>query len=161
LFARGNPALVKPYAKDFIAALDDENEVIKTNATYILGHIGKEDAELVKEIIPRLIESLKNDPILKENAAYALALIGINNPDLIKDAIPLLLGLLRDSREEVRATSACALGATCNPEALKSLKDLIDDGSLVNVYHPEGRVFVATTVSEMARQAAAKERKRK
>lgn len=159
LFARGNPGTVLPYAEDFIRALKDENEVVRTNAIYILGHIGKEDVELVRGVIPELIGFLRGDAMLKENAAYALALIGIKNPGLIKEAIPTLLELLRDSREEIRATSACALGASCNPEALKSLRELLSDHSLVNIYHPEGRVFVATTVSEMARQAAEKARK--
>jgi HEAT repeat protein len=93
---------------------------------------------------------------VEENAAHALALIGTKDPEMIKDAVPRLLELLRSSREEIRATSACALGATCHPDAIKSIKDLLSDCSLVNIYHPKGKVFTATTVSEVAKEAVKK-----
>jgi HEAT repeat protein len=66
------------------------------------------------------------------------------------------MDLLKSPREEVRATSVCALGAMCNPEAMKSLEDLLSDCSLVNIYHPKRKIFTATTVSDLAKQVVEK-----
>jgi HEAT repeat protein len=121
-----------------------------------LGFIGAQAPEKVREVIPRLIGFLDSDPMLRENAAYALALIGTKDRQAIEDAVPKLLERIKDSREDVRAASACALGATCNPNALKSLRELLKDSSVINILHPEGKVLMASSVSKVAEKSIKK-----
>ncbi|MBU2560403.1 HEAT repeat domain-containing protein, partial [archaeon] len=152
LLAKGNPILVEDYASDFITALDDENSVVKANVSYVLGFIGAKDPDKVKIVIPKLIELLGSEPMLKENAAYALALIGTKDPEAIDDAVPELLKMVTDQRDEIRAASACALGVSCNPQAAKPLKKLLEDSAIINLLNPEAGTLTASTVSDVAKK---------
>jgi len=160
LLAKGNVALVKDSVQVFKDALQEDNEVVQTNSAYILGLIGNQEPELVKDMIPRLIELLNSSPGVEENAAYALAQIGVREPELIAPAVPRLMEMMKDAREDVRASSACALGATCNPEVIKCLGDLMEDPAVVNVYFPEARVFRAATVSDLVKETQKKTKKK-
>lgn len=130
--------------------------MVKANSAYVLGFIGYREPEKVRSVVPKLIGFLDSDTMLKENAAYALALIGTKDPKAIEGALPKLLEMIKDSREEVRAASACALGATCNPNALKSLGELLKDSSVINILHPEGKVLTTSTVSKVAEKSIKK-----
>jgi HEAT repeat protein len=154
LLAKGNPDLVMDSAQVFKDALGEDNEVVQTNSAYILGIIGNREPDLVRDVVPELIELLDSSPGVQENAAYALAQIGVREPELIAPAVPRLMEMIKDARDDVRASSACALGATCNPEVMKCLGDLMEDPAVVNVYFPEANVFRAATVSDLVKEAS-------
>ncbi len=132
-----------------VAALADENEMVRLDAAYALGAIG-EDAvpTLIEKLrdksddtrrhatfalgaagasaVPALIEALDDENSqVRSSAAYALGDIG----ESAQDAVPALTQALHHESEWVRRHAAEALGAIGQPteETISGLTDLLRD----------------------------------
>lgn len=89
---------------ELVAALEDAYEPVRRNAIYALGAIGKPAVEPLTEVLNAEKEAFDMEPILHIcDAAHGLGAIG-------EPAVPALITALADSRENVRASAAYALG---------------------------------------------------
>ena len=84
-----------------IAALGDENEDVRQQATRVLRHVGRSGQRAIRPLLERLTD---NNVSVRLGAAQALARVA-SHPD----AIPALIDGLRDGRESVREGVAHAL----------------------------------------------------
>ena len=106
-----------------IAALGDEDEVVRLNAAYELGIIGA-------PAVPALIEAWRKasrsgaENKSSQHATYALSAIG-------GPAVPALIDALQDKNESIRASAAYALGdiGRAAQEAVPSLTQALRDES--------------------------------
>ena len=108
-----------------IDALEDSYEPVRRNAIYALGAIGKPAVEPLIEALDAEKEAFEMEPILHIcDAAHGLAAIGAA-------AVPALVAVLKDERENVRASAAYALGemGPVAAEAVDALITLLTDES--------------------------------
>ena len=111
-------------------ALNDEDVLVRWNATEALGKIGNPQA------VDALITALNDeDKYVGMNAAAALGKIG--NPQ----AVPALIAAFKD--EYVRKNAAEALGKIGNPQAVPALIDALNDKAMfvrMNVAEALGKI---------------------
>ena len=110
-----------------IAALGDEDEVVRLNAAYALGTVG---APAVPALIQTWQEALEDtaspgsEAESFRHATYALSAIG-------EPAVPALIDTLQDKNESIRVSAAYALGdiGSAAQEAVPSLTQALRDES--------------------------------
>ncbi|NET81723.1 MAG: HEAT repeat domain-containing protein [Moorea sp. SIO1F2] len=102
-----------------IEALKDETFSVRMTSINALEQI----AEKTKDVVPQLIERLRNDKsvLIRIRATEVLGEIG----EAAKDALPLLIELLEDNSVYVRYYAASALGKM-GTEGVQAVPDLID-----------------------------------
>ena len=108
-----------------VDALEDDYEPMRRNAIYALGAIGESAVEPLIDALAAEKEAFDMEPILHIcDAAHGLAVIGA-------PAVPALITTLGDERENVRASTAYALGemGMVAAEAVDGLIALLTDES--------------------------------
>ena len=119
--AEENPELIRPLSPQLLVLLED------TTSTHWLGihswskkallHVGREDPETLKAVMPKLVKKLANrdewewKPDLPGfHAATGLTGIAEMAPEVLRPFIPQLLDLLRHPEDYVRSSTAFAVG---------------------------------------------------
>ncbi len=108
-----------------VDALEDCYEPVRRNAIYALGAIGKPAVESLTNALDAEKEAFEMEPILHIcDAAHGLAAVGA-------PAVPALISALADERENIRASTAYALGemGPVAAEAVDALIALLTDAS--------------------------------
>ena len=151
-----DPEAVRGAIPRLISLLDDKDDHIRQEAISALGMIGKKDAEAIKAATPKLIRLLEDEhEYVRDNVAEALGRIGQKDPEAVRGAIPKLISLLDDVHKFVRGYAAWALGRIGAEEALKKLRELLNDSTEVYIYG-EGKMIVGKVAREAIERIEAK-----
>jgi len=127
--ALGRMGRMPPF--DVIDALNHENPMIRGEAASFLYGPASQDGPLVADIVPPLIESLRDaESSVRVRAAQAIGILGAK----AEEAVPGLIKDLRDEESYVRQWSAMALGSI-GPKARAAIpaltEALLDDDEFV------------------------------
>jgi len=137
--------------------LNDESGGIGWGSPEAMGNTMANHAGLAQEYHRILVSYIRPDgnflehPELQKGLLWGLARLGWIYPDLVKNAGPFLIDFLTSQDPEHRGLAALATGNIREPSARKSLKNLTDDPSEIELYWD--MTFSRIRVCELAEKA--------
>ena len=161
--ARYYPKKVKKASHKLMNLLDDEKEIVQAYAIDALGGIAKEYPEEVDisyfHKLPEFLNS--NDVNIRYRTVSAIDKIAETHPEKVMNTSNKLIGLLRNGKGDIMATSALEKIAKANPKIAenisKELEELLKDENIdKNIVNKEE---IARTIEHIANETEEEKKK--
>jgi hypothetical protein len=148
--AKIQPPRIKAIIPRLLWSLNEDSASFGWGAAAALGEIGRENYQIVSDIIEMLLQFLEED-FTREGMLWGLGRLGQTQPQEVLPAAPRLQDCLTDPNPQVRTYAAWSLGIIGAQAAVDDLRRLTADSEPVKLY--EAGTLRETTVGQVAREA--------
>ncbi len=150
LLATERPTLVGDLVRRLLLATGD-SAATNWGSVETIGEIIRNQPIIYGSFLQNLIEFLE-DPPSRPSVLWAIGRVGELYPKLVRSkAFFSLFSMLNDSSAKVRGHAAWAFGRIRAREALRLLKEMVDDPEKLSLFN--GKKIVHTSVGKLARDA--------
>jgi len=153
VLAQSHPRKVTKIISRLLWLLNEESGSFGWGAGAALGEIGRNNLDLVEDII-LIMFSLLEEEFARPGLLWGLGRLSQTHPEAVEPAADQIMALLEDPTAQVRANAAWCLGCLASVAAAPALRRLVDDPAGVAVY--EEGVLRPATVGDIAREALAR-----
>jgi hypothetical protein len=150
--AKTEPSRIKAIVPRLLWSLNEDSASFGWGSAAALGEIGRNNYQIVADIIEMLIQCLEED-FTREGMLWGLGRLGQAHPEVVRPAAARIQACLADPHPQVRAYAAWSLGIIGAQTAIDDLRSLIADPQPVKLY--EAGSLRETTVGQVAREALA------